>query len=84
MTRTRWLAAAIAAAAAVTVISAGATALASGQASHGNYHGGSRVQGALTPSAHGTNYRGPARTAVRPAAIHGSNRLAANTPRGNG
>jgi hypothetical protein len=78
MTRRRWIGLAVSAAAVVSVMSAGATALAASQAAHttavthGNYRGSPRAAH-VAKIAHGVNYRGPARPGRAAATVRGSN-----------
>jgi hypothetical protein len=76
MTSRRWLGVAIAAVAAASVVSAGASALAAAHVTNGNYQGPARPAHAAVITG-GDNYRGPARTPARAATVHGSNRPAA-------
>lgn len=76
MTRRRWIGLAGSVAVAACVISAGASALAAAQGAsvrHGNYRGPARAAVHASTFTHQTNNRGAARTAARPAAVHGSN-----------
>jgi hypothetical protein len=63
MSGRRWLGIAVSAVAAVSVISAGASALAASHAADGNYQGPAQTAHAVTIT-HGTNYHGPARTSA--------------------
>jgi hypothetical protein len=97
MTRRKWSVLAVSAAAAASVICAGATALAAAghgsgsHATHSNYRGPARTASAV-PIRHDSNYRdtnyqGPARGPAT-AVVHGSNRPGsarphARTPGGN-
>ncbi len=78
ITRRRLLGLAVAVAAAASVISAGASALASSGGTHVNYQGPARP-GRAVVSTRGTNYRGPARTSPRASAVPGSNLPASGT-----
>jgi hypothetical protein len=64
MSGRRRLGVAVSAVAAVSVISAGASALAASHAADENYQGPARAAHAVTIT-HGTNYHGPARTSAR-------------------
>ena len=92
MTRRKWSVLAVSAAAAASVICAGATALAAAghgsgsHATHSNYRGPARTATAV-PIRHQSNYKGPARKPAT-AVVRGSNRPGsarphARTPGGN-
>ena len=68
MTSRRWLGLAVSAVAAVSVISAGTSALAASQPEHTNYQGPARTARTVTRPPHRTNDHGPARSAARAAA----------------
>jgi hypothetical protein len=75
MNRRRLLGLAVATAAATAVISAGASALAGPEVTHGNYHGPAQPAH-VAAIKHQANYHGPARASAPVVTVPGSNRPA--------